>query len=44
MIQDTRLRGKIGMINLVITRRNFYLRREAKLKNDWRLITTPLII
>ncbi|KAK4725450.1 hypothetical protein R3W88_028229 [Solanum pinnatisectum] len=34
MIQDARLRGKTGVVDLLITRRNAYLRRETKLENE----------
>ncbi|KAK4721451.1 hypothetical protein R3W88_011684 [Solanum pinnatisectum] len=33
MIQDARLRGKTGVVDLLITRRNSYLRRETELEN-----------
>ncbi|KAG5583522.1 hypothetical protein H5410_054149 [Solanum commersonii] len=34
MIQDARLRGKTGVVDLLITRRNAYLRRETELENE----------
>ncbi|KAG5583521.1 hypothetical protein H5410_054148 [Solanum commersonii] len=34
MIQDARLRGKTRVVDLLITRRNAYLRREIELENE----------
>ncbi|KAK4721452.1 hypothetical protein R3W88_011685 [Solanum pinnatisectum] len=34
MIQDARLSGKTGVVDLLITRRNSYLRRETELENE----------
>lgn len=34
MIQDARLRGKNGVVDLLIARRNTYLRRETELENE----------
>ncbi|KAK4725449.1 hypothetical protein R3W88_028228 [Solanum pinnatisectum] len=31
---DARLRGKTGVVDLLITRRNAYLRRETELENE----------